>query len=249
MASVSSPEQVPGVPARLAAQEVLDVLRAAHRAPSIHNTQPWLFRPLPDGVEVLEDLRRALPASDPHGRDRLVSCGAAVRNAEVALARLGWRPRTALLPARSRRSPCRPGGGRPRRSRYGRGREAVPGDLGAAHAPADLHGRRGRGGRAAARPPGDQRQARPAGDAAGTPTGALRAAPVGRRSAAGRRRGARAEILGWTHRGPRAKEYRPGRTATPRSPSTACWSTLSPPSRPLRPGSRSLSPRDPSSRS
>jgi nitroreductase len=99
MASISSSEQVPGVPARLAAQEVLDVLRAAHRAPSIHNTQPWLFRPLPDGVEVLQDLRRALPASDPNGRDRLVSCGAAVRNAEVALARLGWRPRTALFPS------------------------------------------------------------------------------------------------------------------------------------------------------
>ena len=99
MPSYSSPEQSPGVAAGLTAREVLDVLRAAHRAPSIHNSQPWLFRPLPDGVEVLEDLGRALPASDPRGRERLVSCGAAVRNAQVALARLGWRPRTALFPA------------------------------------------------------------------------------------------------------------------------------------------------------
>lgn len=99
MSAYTSPEQVPRVSRRLTALEVLDVLRAAHRAPSIHNTQPWLFRPLPDGVEVLEDLGRALPASDPRGRDRLVSCGAAVRNAEIALARLGWRPQTELFPA------------------------------------------------------------------------------------------------------------------------------------------------------
>jgi hypothetical protein len=99
MRSFSTPDQGPAVSTRLTAREVLDILRAAHRAPSIHNSQPWLFRPLPDGVEVLEDLAHALPASDPRGRDRLVSCGAATRNAELALARLGWRPRTVLFPA------------------------------------------------------------------------------------------------------------------------------------------------------
>src|SRR3954454_1501384 len=82
----------------LTALQVLDVLRAAHRAPSIHNSQPWLLRVLPDGVEVLEDARRAMPASDPRGRDRLVSCGAAARNAQVAVARRGWEPRTELFP-------------------------------------------------------------------------------------------------------------------------------------------------------
>jgi nitroreductase len=98
MPSFSSPPHVtPGGSPQLTARQVLDVLRAAHRAPSIHNTQPWLFRALPDGIEVLEDARRALPASDPRGRDRLISCGAAVRNAEVAVARLGWEPRTVLF--------------------------------------------------------------------------------------------------------------------------------------------------------
>jgi Nitroreductase family len=85
-------------PLALTSQQVLDVLRAAHRAPSIHNTQPWLLRPLADGIEVLEDDRRALPGSDPYGRDRLISCGAAVRNAEVAIARLGRAPETTLMP-------------------------------------------------------------------------------------------------------------------------------------------------------
>ncbi|HSP20120.1 MAG TPA: nitroreductase family protein, partial [Myxococcaceae bacterium] len=83
---------------RLTAQQVLDVLRAAHQAPSIHNSQPWVLQALPDGIEVLEDARRALPASDPRGRDRIISCGAAARNAQVAVARLGWEPRTVLLP-------------------------------------------------------------------------------------------------------------------------------------------------------
>jgi len=82
----------------LTRQQSLDLARAAHQAPSIHNTQPWLFRPMPAGLAVLEDHRRSLPATDPHGRDLVISCGAAVRNAEVALARLGQEPLTVLLP-------------------------------------------------------------------------------------------------------------------------------------------------------
>lgn len=82
----------------LDAQQILDVLRAAHRAPSVLNMQPWLLRRLPAGLEVLEDVTRTLPASDPRGRDRVISCGAAVRNAQVALARLGWSPETDVFP-------------------------------------------------------------------------------------------------------------------------------------------------------
>lgn len=82
----------------LTGRQVLDVLRAAHQAPSVHNSQPWLFRALPDGLEVLEDGARGLPVADPVGRDRLISCGAAIRNSQVALARLGRVPVTILLP-------------------------------------------------------------------------------------------------------------------------------------------------------
>jgi nitroreductase len=82
----------------LTRQEVLDLARAAHQAPSIHNTQPWLLLARPDGLDVLEDTRRALPGADPHGRERLVSCGAALYNAEVALARRGRTPAVTLLP-------------------------------------------------------------------------------------------------------------------------------------------------------
>ena len=82
----------------LTAAEITDLARAAHLAPSIHNTQPWLLLARPDGLDVLEDPRRALPGVDPRGRDRLISCGAAVHNAEVALARSGRAPVVTVLP-------------------------------------------------------------------------------------------------------------------------------------------------------
>jgi nitroreductase len=71
---------------------------AARWAPSIHNSQPWRLRRLPDGLAVLEDLSRSLPVIDPTGRDRLVSCGGAVLNSRVALRALGYQTDVALLP-------------------------------------------------------------------------------------------------------------------------------------------------------
>jgi nitroreductase len=82
----------------LTRRQVLDLARAAHQAPSIHNTQPWRLRTLDDGLDVEEDPARGLTATDPLGRERLISCGAAARNAEVTLARLGYAPVTTLLP-------------------------------------------------------------------------------------------------------------------------------------------------------
>jgi nitroreductase len=79
-------------------QQVVDLARAAHLAPSIHNSQPWRLRGRDNGLDLYEDTSRALPGTDPRGRDRLISCGAALRNAEIAMARLGHVPVTTLLP-------------------------------------------------------------------------------------------------------------------------------------------------------
>ena len=46
------------------------------RAPSAHNTQPWLLEYRPDRVELRFDPARALPAGDPTRRDLLLSLGA-----------------------------------------------------------------------------------------------------------------------------------------------------------------------------
>lgn len=83
---------------RLTEAELELVGEAVRWAPSIHNSQPWRLRRLPDGLGVAEDLDRALPVIDPDGRDRLVSCGAAVFNARAAMSAAGLQPEVQLLP-------------------------------------------------------------------------------------------------------------------------------------------------------
>jgi nitroreductase len=75
-----------------------ECLTAAVAAPSIHNTQPWLFRPRGDRVDVLVDRSRQLPILDPHGREMFVSVGAAIFNLRVALRARGWQAQTRLMP-------------------------------------------------------------------------------------------------------------------------------------------------------
>jgi nitroreductase len=71
---------------------------AAIRAPSLHNTQPWRFRLLPDAVEVVVDESRALPFADPTGWGQRVAVGAATFNLRLSFAvaqqpmALTWRP-------------------------------------------------------------------------------------------------------------------------------------------------------------
>jgi nitroreductase len=78
--------------------DLVVVVELASLAPSVHNTQPWRFTW--DGVSlgVREDADRALPVLDPTGRERIVSCGAAVLHARLAFAERGWDVATALLP-------------------------------------------------------------------------------------------------------------------------------------------------------
>ncbi|MFI9811885.1 Acg family FMN-binding oxidoreductase [Saccharothrix variisporea] len=75
-----------------------DVLRAASLAPSLHNTQPWLFRLAPDRVELHPDQDRRLPATDPEDRELRLSCGAALFNLRLGLRRHGIAPVVSLLP-------------------------------------------------------------------------------------------------------------------------------------------------------
>ena len=80
--------------------------RAAVRAtlaPSVQNTQPWVFVLRPDALEVRADPTRWSQVVDPAGRQMLISCGCALFNARVSLAAAGlltsvercpdpWRP-------------------------------------------------------------------------------------------------------------------------------------------------------------
>jgi nitroreductase len=71
---------------------------AAVLAPSIHNTQPWIFRLYDGRVDVLGDRRRRLSVADPHGVGLRISCGAALFNLRLGIVHLGFEPETALLP-------------------------------------------------------------------------------------------------------------------------------------------------------
>jgi hypothetical protein len=75
-----------------------DVVAAATRAPSIHNTQPWRFTASAERLEVRLDRDRALPVLDPSGRQQVISCGIAVEFAVVALAAAGSAAEVDLLP-------------------------------------------------------------------------------------------------------------------------------------------------------
>ncbi|MDT0277531.1 Acg family FMN-binding oxidoreductase [Blastococcus goldschmidtiae] len=79
-------------------QEWAQVVGAATRAPSIHNTQPWRFTATTDQLDVFLDPARALPVLDPTGRQQVISCGIAVEFAVVAFAAAGWLSEVELLP-------------------------------------------------------------------------------------------------------------------------------------------------------
>lgn len=79
-------------------QDWAQVVAAATRAPSIHNTQPWRFRATADRLDVFFDPGRALPVLDPTARQQIISCGIAVEFAVVALAAQGKAAEVDLLP-------------------------------------------------------------------------------------------------------------------------------------------------------
>jgi nitroreductase len=78
-------------------QDWAQVVAAATRAPSVHNTQPWRFVASADRLDVYLDTERALPVLDPTGRQQIISCGSAVEFALVALTAAGYEAEVDLL--------------------------------------------------------------------------------------------------------------------------------------------------------
>lgn len=74
------------------------VVEAAVYAPSVHNTQPWWFYSADHEIGVHADDERKLEVADPDGRELMISCGAALFTARVALRSIGIVPQLRVFP-------------------------------------------------------------------------------------------------------------------------------------------------------
>lgn len=75
---------------RLARQDARTAVAAATLAPSLHNSQPWLFDITDGGIDLYADVGRWLRSIDSDQRQLHVSCGAAGLHLRVALRNLGY---------------------------------------------------------------------------------------------------------------------------------------------------------------
>src|SRR6516165_6447765 len=86
-------------PERTTSEEIAaQVVAAAVWAPSVHNTQPWWFGAHGQEISLYADASRQLGVADPVGREMMISCGAALFTARLALRSLGYIPETSVLP-------------------------------------------------------------------------------------------------------------------------------------------------------
>jgi nitroreductase len=67
-------------------ESVRHAVELAGCAPSIHNSQPWVFVLSEQRIDLYADRRQWLPATDADERDLMLSCGAALHHLRVGLA-------------------------------------------------------------------------------------------------------------------------------------------------------------------
>ncbi|MFL6161715.1 MAG: Acg family FMN-binding oxidoreductase [Jatrophihabitantaceae bacterium] len=98
MASTAPDPAAGGSTGQLDRAVVEAAVEVACRAPSIHNTQPWLWVLRAGQLELRADRDRQLRVADPDGHSLLISCGAALHLTELALRGQGWLVRAQRLP-------------------------------------------------------------------------------------------------------------------------------------------------------
>ncbi|WAC93800.1 Acg family FMN-binding oxidoreductase [Mycobacterium sp. Aquia_213] len=81
----------------VATDVVQGAVALACRAPSYHNSQPWLWRLDRAGLHLYLDPARVVQ-TDPAERQALISCGAALDHLRVAMAAAGWNAHVSHCP-------------------------------------------------------------------------------------------------------------------------------------------------------
>lgn len=66
------------------------MIEAATKAPSGHNTQPWLFKIHKSQIEILPNWQDTLPVVDKNNRELFISLGAATENLCIMASHLGY---------------------------------------------------------------------------------------------------------------------------------------------------------------
>ena len=91
---------LPGTTSDVPLQMVIELVAAATKAPSMHNTQPWRFRFEAESgrIDLYADPDRILRLGDPSGRALHIACGAALFNLRLAATVAGRQPVVRLLP-------------------------------------------------------------------------------------------------------------------------------------------------------
>lgn len=70
--------------------DYLFMVEQAIKAPSGHNTQPWLFKINENSIEIHPDLNKALPVVDADNRELFISLGCATENLCIAASQKGY---------------------------------------------------------------------------------------------------------------------------------------------------------------
>lgn len=70
--------------------DYIKMVEAAIKAPSGHNSQPWLFKLYEDKIDILPNMKEVLPIVDKSNRELFISLGAATENLCIAASGLGY---------------------------------------------------------------------------------------------------------------------------------------------------------------
>jgi hypothetical protein len=76
--------------------DCLFMAEQAVKAPSGHNTQPWLFKINSDNIEIHPNFEKSLPVVDPDNRELFISLGCAAENLCIAASQKGYEPKVSI---------------------------------------------------------------------------------------------------------------------------------------------------------